>query len=330
MIRFSLVIHTEKGELLICEVITPTTERCMFEFPGGVIDTDELPHFETFIQQITESVQNNLSVEICDLKKLEMYFREEPFFIHTIFTAKIRSGIPTATNYKGVYWIPIHELDPSLLNIYGLHVFQKISECGYCQFLRDKQDQLDTFFENYFSKAEENLAVLDALDLAGSNNSLYMLAFKQEMVHLRASLIENAKLQKNITIQNYFKLYGRNDLAQAIDCLLQIDVKNGLTLRELIKVTVDKFIAHYDKPTQKDKEVYDYCVSLFGVNGELPLAKFVSLLNGYIMSLITQMWYDAGELGVLMSERCPMQKQKIADWGDGLLLQIIDAFKQTN
>ena len=46
------------------------------------------------------------------------------------------------------------------------------------------------------------------------------------------------------------------DLAEKIDQLLQLKVKENLTLRELIKVTVDKFIAHYDNPSEKDKEIY--------------------------------------------------------------------------
>ena len=52
-----------------------------------------------------------------------------------------------------------------------------------------------------------------------------------------------------ITVQNYLRLYGRYDLAQEVDAFLDIIVKPGLSFRRLIKETVDKFIAHYDKPT---------------------------------------------------------------------------------
>lgn len=42
------------------------------------------------------------------------------------------------------------------------------------------------------------------------------------------------------------------------------------------KESVDKYIAHYDKPMQE----------------------FMRYLDVFIMSLFTEMWYDAGELGI--------------------------------
>ena len=204
---------------------------------------------------------------------------------------------------------------------------QKIRECSYCHFLRQRREEINEFFDNYFSKAEENLAVLDTLKKAKRNNSLYLVAFKQEMIHLRTSLIENPKLKKNITIQNYLRLYGRADLADQVDQLLEMKIKAGLSLREVIKTTVDKFIAHYDEPLEKDKEIYDFCVSLFAFNGKMPLTDFIHSLNGYIMSLIVQMWYDAGEMGVLMSERRPEDSERIIEYGKSSLNKIINALK---
>ena len=45
------------------------------------------------------------------------------------------------------------------------------------------------------------------------------------------------------------------------------------------------------------------------------------------MSLIVQMWYDAGELGVLMSERCIEDEQAIIDFGNTFLSEITEAFQ---
>ncbi len=193
--------------------------------------------------------------------------------------------------------------------------------------MRQRRGEINEFFDNYFSKAEENLVVLDTLKKAKKNNSLYLLAFKQEMIHLRASLIENTKLKKNITIQNYLRMYGRADLAEKVDQLLQIEVDEDLSLREMIKTTVDKFIAHYDEPTEKDKEIYDFCVSLFAFDGKIPLKDFIHFLNGYIMSLIVQMWYDAGELGVPLSERRTEDRNIIIEFGEASLNGITNALK---
>lgn len=326
MIRFSLVIQNGKGEFLVCETDS-TSAISYFEFPGGDYISDELPPFDVFLQDIQDFMLRILAIEICDLERLEMYYREDPFFAHTIFSASIKSGTPETTNYKSLQWIPLSDLESLSFNEYGLHVFQKLSECGYCHFLHNRQDELDSFFEAYFSKAEENLSILNILENEEVDPSVYLLAFKQEVVHLRASLIENTKLRKNITIQNYLRLYGRDDLASRIDELLKIQVNSDLSLREMIKVTVDKFIAHYDKPTETDRKIYDYCISIFSVDGKLPLKRFVNSLNGFIMSLIVQMWYDAGELGVQMSERCMEDEQAIIDFGNTFLSEITEAFQ---
>lgn len=326
MIRFSLVIQNEAWEFLLCETEEEDGQK-KYEFPGGVFITSELPPFEDFLEDIHNELLKDLSIDICDLERLELYCRESPFFLHTIFTARIISGTPRAIKYHNICWISIQNIEGEKLNLYGLQVLQKINECGYCNFLRHRRDEINRFFDEYFSKAEENLMVLKALNNIKSNEGLYLIAFKQEMIHIRASLIENVRLKKNITIQNYFRLYGRADLADKIDELLQLNVRENLSLRAMIKTTVDKFIAHYDEPSDVDKEIYEYCVSLFALNGKFPLKDFISLLNGYIVSLITLMWYDAGELGVMLSERTTEGQRLIVEYGENLLSKIVNTLK---
>ena len=193
VIRFSLVIQNENGEFLLCKT-ADTSEQKRYAFPGGKLETDILPPFETFLEYIHDTMLKSMSINICDIERIELYLREEPFFVHTVFSARITSGIPTAIGYSNVCWVSVDKIDMDSLNIYGLQVIQKIKECGYCQFLYKRREEIDSFFKNYFSKSEENITILDALDVTNSNHSLYMIAFKQEMVHLRASLIENVKL----------------------------------------------------------------------------------------------------------------------------------------
>lgn len=259
-----------------------------------------------------------------------MYWRDEPLWVHTIFTARLKAGNPRKKYYTKLLWLPINEIDIESLNLYGLQVFRKLDECTYCHFIHDRKNELDEFFKNFFTRQEENLAVLETLETTSGKDALYMLAFKQEMIHLRASLIENAKLKKNITIQNYFRLYGRTDLAERIDALFQTEVQHGLSFKELIKESVDKYIAHYDEPSSKNKDIYDYCVSVFSANGKLALKKFIPLLDGYIMALITEMWYDAGELGISMSDRSSEDRQTIIEHGNNCATQIISALSESN
>ncbi|MEN3005450.1 hypothetical protein [Dehalobacterium formicoaceticum] len=327
MIRFSLVIQNQKNEFFICECPSPDIETRRFEFLGGEIETDTLPPFGWFIQKIIDIVDEKVAVVIDDIQKYEMYWRDEPLWVHAIFTATIKSRNPQKKYYRKLLWLPINKIDIDTLNTYGLQVYRKIDECSYCRYIRDRQGELDEFFNTYFSKEEENLAILETLEAANEESPVYMLAFKQELIHLRASLIENAKLKNNITVQNYFRLYGRDDLAEKIDTLLQIEVRTNLSLRDMIKESVDKHIAHYDKPSDTSEDIYNYCKSIFSANGKLPLKKFITFIDGYIMGLISEMWYDAGELGVSMSDRCPEQRQIIIDHGNSFATELIQALK---
>ena len=330
MIRFSLVIQNQKNEFLICECPSSDTEIRRFEFLGGEIDIDTLPPFECFIKEVVDIVYEKIAVAIDNIERFEMYWRDEPLWVHAIFTATIKSGNPQKNYYSKILWLPIDKINIDELNLYGLQVYRKIDECSYCHYIHDRQSDLDEFFNTFFSKEEENLAILETLEVINEESPVYMLAFKQEMIHLRASLIENIKLKSNITIQNYFRLYGRNDLAEKIDILLQIEARTNLSLRDMIKESVDKYIAHYDKPSDTSEDIYNFCKSIFSSSGKLPLKKFITLLDGYIMSLILEMWYDAGQLGISMSDRCSEQRQIIIERGNNFVAELIQALKIQN
>jgi hypothetical protein len=149
------------------------------------------------------------------------------------------------------------------------------------------------------------------------------------MIHLRASLIESASLKKNITVQNYFRLYNREDLAERIDAILQVGLKSGVFLRDLIKESVDKYIAHYDRPSPKSDDISGFCVSFFSSKGRIPLKKFIQLLDGYIMALITEMWYDAGEFGIAMSDRNDQDRNVIINFGNKFAFELIQSLRDT-
>lgn len=325
MIRFSLIIQNHKNEYLICERPSSDKEIGNYEFLGGELDLTTLPDFKWFTQQIKIIIYDRIGVKIGEMQKIEMYWRDEPLWAHTIFAAKIVSGNPQKNFYTKLKWLPISKIPIESSNYYGLQVFRKLDECTYCHFIRNRQDELDRFFENFFTRQEENLSVLQTLEDADTGSAQYILVFKQEMIHLRASLIENTKLKKNITVQNYFMLYGRPDLAEKINTLLCAEVRSGLSLKELVKESVDKYIAHYDEPSSENKNIYNYCLSIFSATGKLPLNRFIPLLDGYIIALITEMWYDAGELGISMSNRCPEDRKVIIEYGNNCYNQIISA-----
>lgn len=200
------------------------------------------------------------------------------------------------------------------LNLYGIQVVRKLNECKYCHYIHDSKDDLDKFFVNFFSRQEEYIQTLEAIGTNNINDVVYNVIFKQVLSHFRASLIESETLKKNITVQNYLRLYDRDDLAKQLNNLLLIEIMPTLSLKSMIKESVDKYIAYYDKPTQKSDEIYTICKAFFAENGKFPLQEFMQCLDGFIMSLFTEMWYDAGGVGIKISERCIEQREAIIEY----------------
>lgn len=66
------------------------------------------------------------------------------------------------------------------------------------------------------------------------------------LVMIRAILIESERLQGNYTIQNFLKRHGRPDLESMVSDFLNQNINSMMTLRETLKICVDKFIAHND------------------------------------------------------------------------------------
>ena len=81
---------------------------------------------------------------------------------------------------------------------------------------------------------------------AGDNEDVYRMAIRYYFVHLRAWLVEKEDSKKNITIQNFLRLYDIQDLLQEVEDVLYLEIREDWTLKIIIKDFVDKNIAHYD------------------------------------------------------------------------------------
>lgn len=323
--HFSVILHNSKNEYLLGEIKTSDDHRFM-TFIGFDIEGIDLYDSEDINALIASVVLDTVGIKICDLVLLERFSFSNPRITHAIFTASIDSGTPTKLFYNKLCWKKLSDIDYEQLDFYGLQVMTKLGECTYCHFIHQREEQLDAFFENFFNMQEQNLSILEVIGEGETiSPATYDLALNQELIHLRASFIENNNLKKNITIQNYLKLYERNDLAEEVESFLEMSVRDGLSLRKLIKETVDKYIAHYDNPTDDSKEIYSYCRFLFAQEGPLSLQEFIPYIQGFVMYLCTEMWYDAGELGVSMSDRRDEARQILRQQREGIKKLIMHA-----
>lgn len=69
------------------------------------------------------------------------------------------------------------------------------------------------------------------------------------LVQLRSICLEYEKYHNNYTAQNLLHKLGRDDLADAINAMLEeqfFDYRNNCTVREAIKILTDDYVCHYD------------------------------------------------------------------------------------
>ena len=325
MIRFSLVIQNKKKEYLICKCPLTEQDDFSYEFLGGEIIGNTIPNGVELELAVNKIAYEKLGVMVGELSEMEMYWKEDYVpWVHVIYSANIKSGNPQKKFYKKILWEKLDDIEMTSLNLYGIQVVRKLNECKYCHYIHDFKEDLDEFFGNFFSRQEEYIQTLEAIGTNNINDVVYNVIFKQVLSHFRASLIESETLKKNITVQNYLRLYDRDDVAKQLNDLLLIEIMPTLSLKSMIKESVDKYIAHYDKPTQKSDEIYTICKAFFAENGKFPLQEFMRYLDGFIMSLFTEMWYDAGELGIKISERCIVQREAIIEYRMVMLDAIIE------
>ena len=85
-----------------------------------------------------------------------------------------------------------------------------------------------------------------------SNNKEYLMVFDAAIVLFRSLFLE--KGDKNYTFQNYYRLIGQPEVADAIDDFLdsRFESWSEVSIRTVLKRIADKFICHVDSITLED------------------------------------------------------------------------------
>lgn len=153
----------------------------------------------------------------------------------------------------------------------------------------------DDRFEGYLSLLNKRTQRLSELD----KNSIDYITYRDIiLVMLRAILIESPGNNKNYTVQNFLKRHNRIDLADKINDYLNQDINKIYTLREAIKIVVDKNIAHNENMVKYSEESKEeeldmkniFCDSLYlndikNDNFPFTIEKIVATINNTIKSI---------------------------------------------
>ena len=316
--RISVILCDNKGKYLI--VRTEDDSERNVEFPGFLEKNYEFPE-EKREQLINQELGKILGISVDSLSLIEVFTDWEYPLGHYIFLGNISNGVPAKIKYKNIYWKKLEEINEDELNIYGLQVYRKLSECSYCRELHSQKDKLDDFFDRFMLHDAGKL-VIEAIKEADGNDSVSKVCTRYYLSHLRAIMVEDENRKKNSTIQNYLKLYKREDLAEKVEDLLQIQVADNMDLRALIKIVVDRQIAHYDAVSKEEIKFREDLERLFLAGGPAPLTQFVEYVEEFIVSLVMEMWFYAGELGVDISDTGTEFSASQEEYRDELLYKI--------
>lgn len=107
------------------------------------------------------------------------------------------------------------------------------------------------------------------------------------------------------------KVNKYEDLAQYIEDIFEIEINEGITLKKVIRECVDKYIAHYNKPSEETNYYYELCSKLIGKQGKIPLRDFMASLQYCTMMCLTVVWYKSGEFVPTMDYVDPLEVEKL-------------------
>lgn len=112
------------------------------------------------------------------------------------------------------------------------------------------------FREKFVTLRRKVHRVLDRDPKTNLDDESYDVFVNSILVDCRALFIENSRYTKNCTIQNYYKATKHPEFAKAIDDLFDKKISTGISVREVIKIWVDKNIVHFDFIGEKEEMEY--------------------------------------------------------------------------
>ncbi len=121
----------------------------------------------------------------------------------------------------------------------------------------------DETFYSYFTLLKQRTRKLDKLEINSLDYSTYR---DMCLVMIRALLIESERLKENYTLQNFLIKHQRADLKLQVDNYLNQYINSMITLRNALKISVDKFIAHNDTLVKEDiSSEKQFCIEDFAI-----------------------------------------------------------------
>lgn len=290
MVYISAVIVNEKGKVLLMKT-KDENNNVVWCFPGVYAANEEVGK-----KSIAEYCINELKIET----KINHVFLRDIWtenFIRMAIDISYLKGNVCKENFDGIKWYSICDLKNVEVWDYDKVVKDKVATCDYCKYRFNNKDKIHEFDKNFNNKLQEMIQLCETLEENRGNKNVENLVYKNYLSHLRAMYIESNRkeLRKNITLQNYLRVNRYTDISEWIDELFNAEVADNITFRMVIRETVDKYIAHYDMPDEKSEELRYLCKNIIGINGRMPLLKFMKALLSCTFVCLLIIGYVSGE-----------------------------------
>lgn len=157
---------------------------------------------------------------------------------------------------------------------------------------------LGDFEKRFFNNLDLLISRINKLKVAERGSLDYWTYYDVILTQIRAMFIETPKLKKNYTVQNYLINIGQKEIADEIQTYMDKELYEGMSFKEAVKVSVDKFIAHYDKVDTEDVVIEHMCrIKLTEPNKEYNISNILTefmqlLLRGIAKSCLNSCTFN--------------------------------------
>lgn len=137
--------------------------------------------------------------------------------------------------------------------------YEKISEKELNEIKSKYYKNFSKFEKRFFNNFDLLIARANKLKDLKPGTLDYWTYYDATLTQIRAMFIETPSRKKNYTFQNYLINIGQVEISKEIDNYLDKHLYENISFRDAVKVSVDKFIVHYDKVSTEEVTIEQKC-----------------------------------------------------------------------
>lgn len=149
-------------------------------------------------------------------------------------------------------------------------------------------EEVDKYFKESLLTLKARIVALYKSD---KDSIEYFALYDSILTQVRALFIENSRYKNNYTVQVFLMKLGLSKPSEEIDTYLNSEFITGVSIRDAIKISVDRFIVHYDHVSKEEEHIEMICREhLTDMNNEFFIGRLVDFISIHmILSYVERM-----------------------------------------